>query len=394
MNLHKDTNRRCVKIGPALNGRAFSPICLWAILAFLFCVFPMNDVQARRKSKKETVTLTFDDGSSYSGQIADSLFNGHGKMVYADSTTYDGDWKKGLWEGKGELHFADGDCYIGDFKAHTMDGYGTYWYANGDWYDGEWKNGKFNGTGRLNMNDGSFYFGEWKDDMKDGFGWLYVASDDKDYLGHFSCDFYVGNATIDEVPEEIINDITPLNEQLHCSLNTSLGIRQMLDLSLLIEGPNNFGGLTAGFSTHSYFYGKTVEVTDDNGDIHRLVEWEQRENEVEMSGDYTFMAIYADYGHKWKKTAIGCSAGVGINQSYKICRAMDSSVFERGTIYHKKKVTGATFGYRLYSRFLLKSFKYHESSPNIFESPGHTDVILNLGYGNLEGLFLGFGLRF
>ncbi|MBR4841661.1 MAG: hypothetical protein IK006_01010 [Bacteroidaceae bacterium] len=381
MFLHKDTKK--------------SIISVWAILTILLCFMPVNDASARKKTgKKQTVTLTFDDGSVYTGQIADSLFNGHGKMVYADSTSYEGDWKNGLWEGKGELHFADGDCYIGDFKEHKMNGNGTYWYANGDWYDGEWKNGQFNGTGRLNMNDGSFYFGEWKDDMKDGFGWLYVASENKDYLGQFRYDYYVGNATFEDFPDDIKLDIISLEEEPHFSFNGSYGFKQMLDISLLFEGPRNYGGFTIGFNVHSYSYGASVDVTDDDGNNMKLVKWDQSEDEVEMRGDYTFMSIYADYGHKWKKVALGCSAGVGLTQSYKICRAKDDTVFDRGTIYYKQKVTGASFGYRLYSRFLLKTFKYQEEFPNIFESPGHADVILNLGYGNLDGFFVGFGLRF
>ena len=370
-------------------------LCLWVVLTLLLCMLPANEASAaRRKGKKQTVTLTFDDGSTYTGQIADSLFNGQGKMVYADSTTYEGDWKDGLWEGKGELHFADGDCYIGDFKAHAMDGNGTYWYANGDWYDGEWKNGKFNGTGRLNMNDGSFYFGEWKDDLKDGFGWLYVASEDKDYLGNFSYDYYIGNATIEEAPPEIVKDLISIGEEPCFSLNGTYGIREMIDLSLLFEGPRNFGGFTVGFSTHSLYYGKSVEVTDDDGNSRILVDWDQKDNEVEMSGDKTFMSVYADMGHKWNKISLGCSAGLGIIQSFRICRATDNSVFDRGTIYYKKKITGAKFGYRFYSRFLLKTIMYHEVNPDIFESPGKTDIMLNLGYGNLDGFFVGFGLRF
>lgn len=394
MILHKVTEKRYLKAGTEPGRGAFPLLCLWAVLTLLLCMFPANEASARRKGKKQTVTLTFDDGSTYTGQIADSLFNGHGKMVYADSTTYDGEWKNGLWEGKGELHFADGDCYIGDFKAHSMHGNGTYWYANGDWYDGEWKNGKFNGTGRLNMNDGSFYFGEWKDDLKDGFGWLYVASEDKDYLGNFSYDYYIGNATIEEAPPEIVKDLIIIDEEPRFSFNGTYGIKEMIDLSLLFEGRRNFGGFTVGLSTHSLYYGKSVEVTDDDGNSRILVDWDQKENEVEMSGDKTFMSIYADMGHRWRKTSLGCSAGIGIIQSFRICRATDNSVFDRGTIYYKKKITGATFGYRLYSRFLLKTIKYNEDNPNIFESPGKADIMLNLGYGNLDGFFIGFGMRF
>ncbi len=394
MNLYKNTKRRFAGTGGEPGRGVFPLLCLWCILTLTLCVLPSNDVFARRKGKKQTVTLTFEDGSTYTGQIADSLFNGHGKMVYADSTTYEGDWKDGLWEGKGELHFADGDCYIGDFKGHTMNGYGTYWYANGDWYEGDWKNGKFDGTGRLNMNDDSFYFGEWKDDMKDGFGWLYLSSEDKDYLGIFKNDFYLGNAPIEEAPPEIVNDLILLDDGQYFSCNAAYGIKEMIDLSLLFEGPRNYGGITVGISTNPKYYGKTVEVTDNEGNGIKLVDWDQKEDEVNMSGERTFMSIYADIGHKWKKMSVGCSAGIGILQSYKICRATDDSVFEHGTIYHKEKITGTAFGYRLYSRFLIKSIRYNEEMPNVFESPGKADILLNLGYGNLDGFFIGFGFRF
>ena len=52
-------------------------------------------------------TIRFDDGSWYTGGIADSLFNGYGKMVYADSTIYEGDWRDGMWNGKAYVGIAD-----------------------------------------------------------------------------------------------------------------------------------------------------------------------------------------------------------------------------------------------------------------------------------------------
>ena len=62
-------------------------------------------------------TIWFEDGSWYAGQIADSLFNGYGKMVYADSTIYEGEWKGDKREGKGRIiYFETGDEYKGEFK--------------------------------------------------------------------------------------------------------------------------------------------------------------------------------------------------------------------------------------------------------------------------------------
>ena len=65
-------------------------------------------------------TILFEDGSLYTGQLSDSVFNGNGKMIYSDNTIYNGEWKNGMWDGKGELHFPDGDFYQGTNSTGTV----------------------------------------------------------------------------------------------------------------------------------------------------------------------------------------------------------------------------------------------------------------------------------
>ena len=137
-------------------------------------------------------TIWFDDGAWYVGEIADSMFNGYGKMFYPDSTVYEGDWKDGLWDGKGTVMFPDGDSYSGDFREHQFSGYGKYIYSDGAVYEGNWKDGLFNGAGTMHYADGSVYAGEWTNDRKNGIGVYFDSSTEALYEGVFSNDMYVG----------------------------------------------------------------------------------------------------------------------------------------------------------------------------------------------------------
>ena len=95
-------------------------------------------------------TLTFDDGSSYRGQIADGMMHGKGVLTFADGTRYTGDFEGGMMHGEGVLHYADGARYQGDFRRGKRHGQGslTRQQENGQYtYTGSFKNDRADGKG-------------------------------------------------------------------------------------------------------------------------------------------------------------------------------------------------------------------------------------------------------
>jgi len=95
------------------------------------------------------------DGSSYSGQWANGLQDGHGEWRAGPPSyeSYVGDWKMGKRHGFGIQKFANGDRYEGDWKDGKFQDRGKFFYANGDKFLGIWDAGmKVNGS--LYFQDG------------------------------------------------------------------------------------------------------------------------------------------------------------------------------------------------------------------------------------------------
>lgn len=344
-------------------------------------------------------TLFFDDGSWYLGEIADSMFNGQGKMFYADSTVYEGHWKNGLWDGKGEVWFPDGDRYTGEFKEHLMDGQGVYLYSNGDKYDGRWTAGHFNGVGTYYFSDGSIYTGMWENDRKEGMGILYSVQENATFKGMFHEDTFMGSDVVEKYKEAYPEDVEGFatysyyndNEAKYkICLGTSYGISQMLGFHILAESEKAFGGLSLGFNTARYTKGEAAEYTDENGDYHKLVDWNQDPNDVFHTGKYPVFYIGGDYGLTWKKFSVGVMAGVGAILSYKNCKAQTDRVFAKNTYYYKTKVESARFVYQGYCRYHLTSLNLKSD----WDGVKTLDLIVSAGYGNVDGIHFGFGLRF
>ena len=65
-----------------------------------------------------------------------------GTMTFADGTTYTGEFKDGKFHGQGTYTFLDGTTYTGAFKDDQPNGQGTITYANGSKRTGRWKDGK------------------------------------------------------------------------------------------------------------------------------------------------------------------------------------------------------------------------------------------------------------
>lgn len=99
------------------------------------------------KLPKDYVTINYENGERYEGQI-----------------------HKGFKHGKGKYTWPDGTIYIGFWSNDLEHGYGKKFFANDDVYRGNWKNGAFHGQGAYIWNNGQIYEGQWEDGFEHGFG--------------------------------------------------------------------------------------------------------------------------------------------------------------------------------------------------------------------------------
>ena len=347
-------------------------------------------------------TICFEDGSVYIGQIADSLFNGKGKMIYADRTVYEGEWKDGLWHGKGELLYSDGDSYSGEFSEHKFNGYGTYNYADGGSYEGYWENGLFNGAGTMNYADGSTYTGKWEKDLKEGPGVYYDAYDNTLYKGYFHNDHYltsnydiyydVYKGFIDEEQLFEQRENEPLARNMIYS-GFSCGWGQILSAQFDF-GPERglFAGFCIGLDIASHGKGKESFIYEYDDEVGynvmvTLVKWDEYMDEVITEKTYPKIELLGEMGWRWKKITLGGSAGITIDMTYRNCRGGQGSPFGSDELYYREKATGCGFAYRVFSDIIIKRYIASDLSDLL-------NVSFRVGYGNCDGLFMGLGICF
>jgi len=348
-------------------------------------------------------TICFEDGSVYIGQITDSLFNGRGKMIYADKTIYEGEWKDGLWNGKGELSYPDGDSYSGEFKEHKFNGYGTYKYADGGNYEGYWENGLFNGNGTMNYSDGSTYTGKWENDLKEGPGVYYDASDNTLYKGYFHNDYYL-TSNYDfyyDVYRGYVEEEDLLSGQGQTESGDRLLIYSGISYSLgqILSAQFDFGpeqglfiGFCIGLDIASHGKGKEsfgYEYDEEAGQNVMVVyvKWDEHMNEVITEKTYPKIEILGELGWRWKNIALGGSAGITLNDTFRNCRGGQGSYFGSDEFYYREKITGCGFNYRIFTDIVIKR-RYTPDRPDLF------NVSFRVGYGNCERLFMGVGICF
>ena len=118
-----------------------------------------NEIIAARKAQQEkelkqkmqmeqVVTLNFDDGSSYTGQLnLEKKPHGDGAYSYTNSNVYRGQFKDGLYHGEGSYEFYTGVSYKGEWQEGLRHGKGLVTWKNGDRFAGTWKEGKIHGKG-------------------------------------------------------------------------------------------------------------------------------------------------------------------------------------------------------------------------------------------------------
>ncbi|MCM8526846.1 MAG: hypothetical protein NE327_10040 [Lentisphaeraceae bacterium] len=116
-----------------------------------------QEIIAARKAKQEAelkqkmqleqvVTLNFDDGSSYTGQLnQEKKPHGDGAFSYTNSNVYRGNWKDGLYHGQGSYEFYTGVSFKGEWLEGKRHGKGLLTWKNGDSLLGVWSNGQLQG---------------------------------------------------------------------------------------------------------------------------------------------------------------------------------------------------------------------------------------------------------
>lgn len=109
-------------------------------------------------------TVTWENGSKYSGDWVNGKAHGHGVMDYSNGDKYEGDWREGSRYGHGTHHFKDGGVYCGQWRNAAPDGQGKMTLGNGSHYVGSWKEGKWHGHGIVRPVNG----GEWEGMFHDG----------------------------------------------------------------------------------------------------------------------------------------------------------------------------------------------------------------------------------
>ena len=113
--------------------------------------------------------LIFDDGTVYQGSFNKNNFNGYGEIKWKNGIEYKGNFINNMMEGSGILS-GKGEKYEGNFEKNIFHGKGKYTYYNGDIYDGMFEYGIRNGKGLYKQNNGFSYEGMWENNIPNGFG--------------------------------------------------------------------------------------------------------------------------------------------------------------------------------------------------------------------------------
>lgn len=129
-------------------------------------------------------TYTSSTGIIYKGSFTNGAITGTGKITYTDGHVYEGEYKNAQRDGKGTLYYNNGSKYMGAFVADKRSGSGQIWYANGDYFNGYFVNDVKQGYGEYIYASGQSYKGEYQNDLAEGYGQLNY-SDKEYYRGSF-----------------------------------------------------------------------------------------------------------------------------------------------------------------------------------------------------------------
>ena len=135
-------------------------------------------------------TITYPDGTIYSGQIRNGLRNGQG--IYKnqlDVIIYQGYWKDDMPHGEGKLLIDANLLYIGEFVDGIKSGKGKITSSDEQkiFYSGKFLNGEKHEFGEEKYPDNSFYVGQYFQGKRQGKG-KYILENQSYYEGEFADD--------------------------------------------------------------------------------------------------------------------------------------------------------------------------------------------------------------
>lgn len=139
-------------------------------------------------NKQEYQYVTYEDGSTYTGQICDGKRQGHG-LWQSRTGQYEGQWKCDQQHGQGQQTWSDGRVYDGQFCSGRFSGQGRMvWHtAKGMLvYEGIYKDDLKHGHGKFVWADGRTYDGQWQRGKRHGRG-VYMKPLCDRKVGHW-CD--------------------------------------------------------------------------------------------------------------------------------------------------------------------------------------------------------------
>jgi len=122
--------------------------------------------------KQEHQFVTYEDQSTYTGQVVDGKRQGHG-IWQSRTGQYEGQWKADAQHGKGRQTWSDGRVYDGQFQNGRFSGQGRMvWHTQKGLltYEGNYRDDLKHGSGRFVWADGRTYDGEWQRGKRHGKG--------------------------------------------------------------------------------------------------------------------------------------------------------------------------------------------------------------------------------
>jgi len=151
-----------------------------------------TDTPATKGAAGVDTEETYEDGSTYTGQLVEGRRHGtgvwtspseqysgqwqydqrhgSGRQTWQDGRLYEGQFCEGKFDGKGrmEWHTPNGlMVYEGQYVNDVKHGEGKYKWPDNRIYDGQWVNGKRSGKAKYTNLSGEVKDGIWKDDRID-----------------------------------------------------------------------------------------------------------------------------------------------------------------------------------------------------------------------------------
>lgn len=173
---------------------------------------PGGDSAAGGDGLGEYQTVTYDDGSTYTGQCLDGKRHGHG-LWQSQTGQYEGAWKEDIQHGKGRQTWSDGRVYNGQFEEGKFAGHGRMvWHTQKGLliYEGEYVDDLKHGAGKFVWADGRTYDGEWQRGKRHGRG-MYMNSRCEQKIGYWVNDQFerwektegIGGEVVEENPHRV-----------------------------------------------------------------------------------------------------------------------------------------------------------------------------------------------